>query len=104
MPHQSQEKLLKTLQYFKKNETIYPGLIAKRGSLTLHDAYRILKDIEKLKYIEHVFLINCPSCGEEHFYESIGNIHGEFECSHCGYADNLNIFSDVLIVYRVVCE
>lgn len=95
---------MKTLQHFEKNETIYPGLIAKRGSLTLQDAYKLLKDIEKLKYIDRAYIINCPSCSEEHFYDNLGEIPSEFECSLCNYTSKLNIFSDVLIVYKVVNE
>lgn len=95
---------MKTLQRFKKNEVIYPGLIARRGGFNLQNAYKLLKDIEKLNYIEHAFVINCPSCSEEHLYNSVGDVPDEFECSKCGYSNPINVFSDVLIVYKVVCE
>jgi hypothetical protein len=100
------DKFITLLSRYDNNryKYLYPGVVIRHVGISMDEAYIILNQIEKLKFIEKVFEVFCPKCkystGE--IYNSIVEIPDEYFCEHCEH--EFETLNGVIILYKVISE
>lgn len=92
----------KFLVTYKKDDYIYPGALIAKLKIESLLAYKVLRKLEKAKFIRKSFEIYCCDCGEFQgkIYDYFSEIPDKMYCNQC--LKRLDPIDDVIIIYKVI--
>ncbi len=88
-------------KHYRKNMWIYPGILKRRFSLELSDAYGFLSELERQNILQSYYELYCCQCQKSMgTVELFNELPDSFECERCHA--QLPTLENAILIYKVI--
>lgn len=93
--------ILDFFKHYRKDMWIYPGVLKRKFSLELSEAYRFLNELEKQGILQSYYELYCSQCQKSMgTVELFNELPDFFECELCH--TELSALENSILIYKVI--